>query len=217
MAQLPTGTTFAVATSYAASLPFSAASNATETVLTMAATTGLAVGDIVEITSGWGRINLRVARLKAVVASTSVTLEGIDTTNLTFFPTGTGAGSIRKITGFTTIAQILSSSSSGGDPKTVTYRYLDSDVDYNINDGFNATSLTLEIDADAIGTAGYTALKSLTDVQTTTCLLMTTRNGSKVYRPCTVALNEDPSLSDGQVNRVQAAFNGTNRITRYQS
>ena len=217
MAQLPTGTTFSVATSYASSLPFTSASNATETILGMASTAGLSVGDIVEVSSGWGRLNLRVARIKAVVASTSITLEGIDTTNLTFYPAGTGAGSVRKITAFTTIPQITGAQSSGGDPKNVTYRYLDSDVDYNINDGFSATSLTLDIDADAIGTAGYAALKQLTDVQTNTCLLMTTRNGSKIYRPCTVALNEDPSLQDGQINKVKGSFAGTNRITRYAS
>ena len=215
MAQVPTGTTFAVASAFGSSLTVSAASNASEAVLTMASTTGLANGDIVEVTSGWGRLNLRYARLKNVVANTSVTLEGIDTTNTNFFPAGSGAGSVRKVTTFTTIGQLTGASSSGGDPKQVNYKYLDSDVEYQINDGFGATSYTLDMDADAIGSAGYTALKALTDVQTNTCLQMTLRNGSKIYLPCTAALNEVPSLQDGQINKVKATFSGNNRPTRY--
>jgi acrylyl-CoA reductase (NADPH) len=44
--------------------------------------------------------------------------------------------------------------------------------------------------AMAIGTAGYNALKSLTDVQTDTVLRVNTRSGQINLVPCTVALNE---------------------------
>lgn len=215
MAQVPTGTTFSVATAFGSAKTVSAVTNAAEAVCTSTAH-GLANGDIVEVTSGWGRLNKRYARLKSVTTNDFV-LEGIDTTNTSYFPAGSGTGSVRKVNTFSTIGQITGASSSGGDPKTVTYKYLDSDVEYNINDGFSATSYQLDLDADAIGSAGYTALKSLTEVQSDTCLLMTLRNGSKVYQPCTVALNEAPSLQDGQINKVKAAFNGNNRLTRYAS
>ena len=90
MAQVPTGTNIFVASVFATALSFSAASNATECVLTMASTTGLANGDFVEVSSGWGRLNLRAARIKNVVLNTSITLEGMDTTSTTFFPVGAG-------------------------------------------------------------------------------------------------------------------------------
>jgi hypothetical protein len=215
MAQVPTGTTFYVASAYASSQNTTAVSNATEAVVTCAAH-GYANGDFVEITSGWGRLNLRVARVKSVATNT-FTLEGIDTSNTNFFPAGTGTGSVRKIGTFTQITQVVNPSSSGGDPKTVSYRYLESDVDYSINDGFNATNYTLEVDADSIGTAGYTAMQSLTDVQTTTCLKMVTRSGSIVLYPCTVALNESVKLQQGNINTVTSQFTGKNRITRYAS
>lgn len=217
MAQVPTGTTIAVASVFASSLPFTAASNAAETVLTMASTAGLANGDIVEVTSGWGRLNKRAARVKNLSANVSITLESMDTTNTNFFPSGSGAGSVRKVTTFQTIASVTAISSSGGDPIQVDYKYLDSDVRYSINDGFNASSYQLTIDADAIGTAGYTALKSLTDVQTDTILRVTTRSGQINLIPCTVALNEAVQLNDGQINTVTCAFNGNNRLTRYAS
>lgn len=217
MAQVPTGTTIAVASAFASALPTSAASNAAECVLSMASTAGLANGDYVEVTSGWGRLNKRVARVKALAANTSITLEGIDTTNTTFYPSGSGTGSVRKVSTFQTISQVTAISSSGGDPITVDYKYLDSDVRYSINDGFNSQSYTLTLDADSIGTAGYTTLKSLTEVQSDTVLLVTTRSGQKNLVPGTVALNEAVQMNDGQINTVTCAFNGSNRLTRYAS
>lgn len=217
MAQVPTGTTVFVASAFAAALPFTSASNATETVLSMASTSGLAVNDIVEVTSGWGRLNGRAARVKAVVANTSITLEGMDTTSTTFFPAGSGAGSVRKVTTFTQITQITGISSSGGDPVTVDYKYLESDVRYKINDGFNGSDYTLTMDADAIGSAGYTALKNLTDVQTNTIVRVVTRSGQQNLIPGTVALNEAVQMNDGQINTVTASISGNNRLTRYAS
>lgn len=216
-AQVPTGTTIAVASAFSSPLTTSTASNAAECVLGMASTTGLANGDYVEVTSGWGRLNKRIARVKSLAANTSITLEGIDTSNTTFFPAGTGAGSVRKVSTWQTIDKVTAISSSGGDPITVDYKYLDSDVRYQINDGFNASSYQLTIDADAIGGAGYTAMRSLTEVQTDTVLRVTTRSGQVNLVPCTVALNEAVQMNDGQINTVTAAFSGTNRLTRYAS
>jgi hypothetical protein len=217
MAQVPTGTTIFIASVFASALPFSAASNATETVLTMASTTGLSNGDFVEVSSGWGRLNLRAFRIKNMVANTSITLEGADTSSTTFFPSGSGAGSVRKVSTWQQVTQVTAVSSSGGDPVSVDYKYLESDVRYKINDGFNGTDYTLTIDADAVTTAGYAALKSLTDVQTNTILRVITRSGQIQLIPGTVALNESVQMNDGQINTVTAAISGNNRTTRYAS
>jgi hypothetical protein len=218
MASVPTGTTFFIASAFAASLPFTAASNATECVLSMASTTGIIVGDIVEVTSSWGRLNLRAFRVKTVVANTSITLEACDTSSTAFFPAGAGAASgsgVRRVATFTQITQVTAVSSSGGDPVNVEYKYIESDVRFNINDGFNATSYQLTMDADSISTAGYTALRSLTDVQTNTILRVNKRSGALSLVPCTVALNEADQLNDGQITTVTAAFAGNNRQTKY--
>lgn len=217
MAQVPTGTTFFIASAFAAALTNTAVSNATEAVVFMTSTTGLANGDFVEVTSGWGRLHKRIFRVKSLVLNTSIVLEGADTTSSTFFPSGGGVGSVRKVNTFTQITQVTAVSSSGGDPVTVDYKYIESDVRYSINDGFNASSYTLTLDADSIGTAGYNALRTLTDVQTDTVLRVNTRSGQINLIPCTVALNEAVQMSDGQINTVTASFNGNNRLTRYAS
>lgn len=213
MAQVPTGTTFHIASAFGTAKPTTIVTNAAEAVVTSTAH-GFSNGDVVEVQSGWGRLNKRAFEVKSVTTDTFV-LAGADTTNVNFFPTGNGIGSVRKVNTFTQIVQVLDVQSSGGDPKTVNYKYIESDVDYSINDGFNATSYTLQMDADSIGTPGYVALKNLTDVQTDTIMKVLQRSGARIYQPCTVALNENVQFADGQINRVTASFNGNNRSTRY--
>ena len=215
MAQVPTGSTFYVASAFASSKVTTIVTNATEAVVTSAGH-GYSNGDIIEVTSGWGRLNRRAFRIKTVATDTFV-LEGAETSNVNYFPAGTGVGTVRKATTFTQITTVMKPASSGGEPKTVNYKFVESDVEYSINDGFGATSYTLELDADSIGGAGYTALKTLTEVQTDTILKIITRSGSIMLVPCTCALNEAVSFNDGQINAVKASFNGNNRIVRYAS
>ena len=215
MAQVPTGSVFSIASTIAAPKTTTIVTNASESVVTSAAH-GFTNGDIVIIYSGWGRLNKRAFRIKSVATDT-FTLEGADTTNTTFYPAGTGVGTVAKISAWTQVTTVMNPSTSGGDPKTVEYKFIDSDVNYIINDGFAAVSYKIELDADSIGGAGYAALKALTEVQTDTVLKIVTRSGSPNYVPCTVALNENVSMTEGQINRVTAAFNGNNRNTRYTS
>lgn len=217
MAQVPTGTTFFVApaASIGVAKTTTVVTNASEAVVTSAAH-GYTAGDVVLVSSGWGRLNKRIFRIKTVTINDFV-LEGQDTTNTTFYPAGVGTGSVQKLGSMTQITSVMNPQSTGGDPKTVNYKFVESDVEFSINDGFSATGYTLELDADAIGSAGYTALKALTEVQTDTVLKMVSRSGALIFQPCTVALNEAVSLQDGQINRVKCAFNGNNRLTRYAS
>ena len=213
MAQVPTGSTFYIASTIAATKTVSGISNAAEAVVSSTAH-GYSNGDVVIMVSGWGRLNKRSFRVKTVLTGSFV-LEGADTTNTTFYPPGTGTGTAQKISTFTQITTVMNPSSSGGEPKTVEYKFIESDVSYSINDGFSSTSYSIDLDADSIGGAGYTALKTLTEVQTDTVLKIVTRSGSLLLVPCTVALNETVKLTEGSINTVSCAFNGNNRAVRY--
>ena len=215
MAQVPTGTLAFVGSALGSALSVTAATNASECQLTSAAH-GLSNGDFVLTSLGWGRINQRVYRVKSVATNTFV-LEGANTSSTTFYPNGTTTGSVYKITTFTQVTLVTGISSSGGEPKDTEYKYVESDVSYKINDGFTATSYQLTLDADAIGSSGYSALQTLTEVQTVTALKLVTRSGSVLLQPGTVALNESVSFQDGQINTVTCSFNGTGRVVRYAS
>lgn len=215
MPQVPTGTTFHIATALSAVKPVAGISNAAEAVVNAVAH-GFAAGDIVLLKSGWGRLNDRAFRIKTVTTDSFV-LEGQDTTSTQYYPAGSGGGSVQKVNTFTQITQVTGISGSGGEPKNVQYKYLEADVEGSINDGFSATQATLEMDADAIGSNGYNALKTQTELQTTTVIRTLFRNGGLLLRAGTVALNEDPQITDGQIIKVRAAINGNGRVTRYAS
>ena len=213
MASVPTGTTYALATAFAAAKNVTGISNAATAVVSSTAH-GYSNGTIVEITSGWGRINKRAFRVAGVTADT-FQLEGCNTTNTEFFPNGSSAGTVRKVDTWQPISKILSQNSSGGEARNIQYKYLESEVEFSKNDGFSAVQEQFAIDADEIGQAGYNALVSLTDVQTDTILKKTLKSGSIILTPCTIAINENVIMQDGQINRCNVAVSGNNRITRY--
>ena len=215
MASVPTGTIFSLATVFAAAKAVSAISNAVEASVSCTAH-GYQVGDIVQLYSGWGRLNRRAAKVKSVTTDAFVA-EGINTTNQEFYPLGSGGGTVRKITTFQQINKILNPSNSGGEAKNITVKFLESDVEENINDGFTAITESFDIDADEFGQASYAALVSLSEVQTDTVLKKTLKSGSTIYTPCRVAFNENVKLADGSIMTNTVSINGNGRLTRYSA
>ena len=177
---------------------------------------GYSVGDVVQLYSGWGRLNRRAARVKSATTDAFV-LEGINTTNTEFYPSGSGGGTVRKISTFQQINKILNPSNSGGEAKNITVKFLESDVEENINDGFTAITETFDIDADEFGQASYAALVNLSEVQTDTVLKKTLKSGSTIYTPCRVAFNENVKLADGSIMTNTVSINGNGRLTRYSA
>jgi hypothetical protein len=213
MASVPTGTIFSLATVFAAAKTVTAITNAAEASVSCTAH-GYSVGDVVQLYSGWGRLNRRAARIKTVTVDAFV-LEGINTTNTEFYPAGSGGGTVRKITTFQQINKILNPSNSGGEAKNITVKFLESDVEENINDGFTAITESFDIDADEFGQASYAALVQLSEVQTDTVLKKTLKSGSTIYTPCRVAFNENVKMADGSIMTNTVAINGNGRLTRY--
>ena len=117
---ISTGTTVAIATTYGSAVTMSAITNATEAVATLAAGHGVVVGDILEVTSGWDLLNGRLVRAKTV-ATNDVTFESINTTSASSYPAGTGTGSIRRITAWTSVSQVQSVDTGGGEQQFASF------------------------------------------------------------------------------------------------
>lgn len=204
-----------IATVFAAAKTVTAITNAAEASVSCTAH-GYSMGDVVQLYSGWGRLNRRAARVKSATTDAFV-LEGINTTNTEFYPSGSGGGTVRKISTFQQINKILNPSNSGGEAKNITVKFLESDVEENINDGFTAITETFDIDADEFGQASYAALVNLSEVQTDTVLKKTLKSGSTIYTPCRVAFNENVKLADGSIMTNTVSINGNGRLTRYSA
>ena len=212
MARTPTGTFTSVATVFSTVKTVTGISNAVEAVVSATAH-GFSNGDIVEVTTGWGRLNKRAFRVKSSTTDTFV-LEGADTTNTDFYPSGSGAGTVRKVITWIQGDRTLNHNTSGGDPKNVTVQFIENDTEISLNDGFSAVSRTFEMDADMINTPFYNALKQLTETQADTIIMRRARTGAFSLIPGKVALNEEEVVSNNIVV-VKGSINGNSRSTRY--
>lgn len=210
---LPNGVVLALATAYASTLTVTAATNASEAVLTV--TNTLSNGDYFEFVSGWSRANNRVFRAKSVSGST-VVAEGLDTTSTTLFPAGSGTGTIRKINTWTQITQIISCTSSGGDPQYQTYSFLEQDYDSQIPTTTSAQTLALEV-ADDPTLAGYAALKAVAQTRALTALRASLPAGGAILYNGIYAFDETPSLTKGNLMSVKAGIALQGRPVRYAS
>ena len=96
------GLQLAIASTYGSSKTMSAVSNASTGVATLQSSHGVIEGDIMEVTSGWKRLNNRIIRA-GTVSTDNVNLEGVSTSSTSDYPAGEGVGSIREITAWTSI------------------------------------------------------------------------------------------------------------------
>lgn len=215
MARTPTGTVHSVATALATAKTVTGISNATEAVVSCTAH-GYSAGDIVLIKSAWGRLNFRAFRVKTPLADSFV-LEGADTTNTDFYSVGAGAGTVQKVTTWVDLDRTMNHSSSGGDAKTVNVKFIESDVEIVLNDGFTAVQRTFDMDADMIGTPAYEALKTLSATNADTVVRRKAKSGAVSLIPAKISFNEEESLTEGQAVVVKGTVNAQNISTRYAS
>ena len=213
MARTPTGTIHSVATLLAPAKTVTAISNAAEAAVSSTAH-GYSNGDIVVIFSSWGRLNARAFRVKSVLTDSFV-LEKANTTNTDFFTAGGGQGTVQKVSTWVDLDKTMNHSTSGGDAKTVNIKFIESDVEIVLNDGFNAVQRSFDMDADMIGTPAYEALKTLSDTDAFTVVKRRAKSGAISLIPAKVSFNEEETLTEGQAVVVKGTFNAQNISTRY--
>jgi hypothetical protein len=197
MITLPNGAIISLAATYAASVNFTAISNAVAAVVTAANT--LVAGDYVEITSGWGRLTGKVVRVLSATTSTFV-LEGYDTTLTSIYPAGTGIGSFRKILTWTQLSQILSSGSNGGEQQFLEYQFLEGDSQKRIPTVKSAAGLTFSVGDDPL-LPGYQLASAANDDRLPRGMRIDLPSMAKILYNAYISLNKTPSLT---VNEIMA-------------
>ena len=210
---LPNGSTVAIASGYGSANAFSTISNATEAVISDADHT-FVNGDIVEITSGWVRLNNRIARVKSVSAGVSYTLEGVDTSNTTRFPPGGGAGSARKVSGFQQITQILGSNSNGGEQQFKSYKLLEEGEERRIPTSKSARGYSFEV-ADDTAQPHYAILTAADEDRAPRAIRLAFANGGYSYMNCYVTMNPEPTLTVDEIMALEVTLSLLAKSTRY--
>lgn len=214
-AQVPNGSLIHLAASYGAWKAMTAVTNANPAVATLEASHGIVVGDVMEVNSGWSKLDERIVRAVSV-ATNDVGLEGIDTTLTTNYSAGGGVGRIREILSWTQLTQILTTASSGGDQQFQQYQFLESDGQRQIPTTKNAASLTLSI-ADDSTLAGFQLVQAANEDRLARAVRITLPSGAKLYYNAYVTLSPMPSMTVNEIMAQQVTLSLLGAPTRYTS
>lgn len=210
--RLPDGSTVFLATAYGATKTVTAISNANPAVLTSAAH-GLTNGAFYELKSSWQKLNDRVFK-GANTSANALDVVGADTTNTTLFPVGSSAGSLREITTWVQIPQILEFSTNGGEQQFWTGSFLEDDFERQMPTTTSAQSIKIGIGDDP-SMPWYQALKSAHEARAIRAMRLNLPDGSVILYNGHVSFNETPTLSKGQVMQVAATLSLNARPVRY--
>lgn len=216
---LPNGSKFFIGSTFGADKTFSSASNAAECVLSFAADPSLAANDLIEVTSGWERLNKRVVRVKAVSGSGPylVTLEAIDTSDTDLYPAGNGAGTVREISAWTEITQVETPSTSGGEQQFVTYQSLADDMEKRLPSNRSAQGLALSFFDDPT-LPWYATVQAASDNnQTLYPVKVELKSGAKILASGYWTMKEMPEMSANTPMKSTIDIALAGRLTRYAS
>lgn len=211
----PEGSKFYFSSTFAAAKTLASMTNANPTVGTSVAH-GYVDGDEAVLTSGWEDATDSVYKLDQLTADT-VGLLGLDTSNTQFFAAGGGAGStLRKVSNWLEIPQVLTIATSGGDPRFTTVSPLARRNSINVPTGFNPASITLTLGHDA-SNANYQTMLGVSRTLQQVAFKMVLSGGAVTYGFGYLSVTEIPALNQNQANTVTAALTLSGRAISYVS
>lgn len=211
--------TASIASAYGTAKTFSSISNAAEASASFAADPGFAVGDIVEVTSGWGRLNSRVCRIGSISGAGPYlcVLEDVDTSSTGNYPAGTGAGTMREITAWTEISQTKDITTSGGEQQFADVSTQDDDTERKMPTIRSASSIEIEVYDDP-ALAFYPTVLAASDNATVVAMrLFFRKGGSYLYANSYWSMQEVPTIAKNEPLKSKISCSYASRSIRYAS
>jgi len=211
---LPEGSSQQFSNTLASAKTVTAITNANPAVATCTGH-GYTTGDEIMLSSGWEGATDSVYKIESV-DSNSFKILGLDSTDTSFFPTGSGGGSAQKLSAWTAIPQVLTISASGGDARFTDVNPLAKRNGIRIPTGFNATSVTLSLGFDAT-TPAYKTMVGISRSLSKVAFKQVLSGGSVQYGWGYLTVSEFPKLNNNQVNTVDAALTFLGRTMSYDA
>lgn len=211
--KLPNGAIIYIASGYGAVKAMSAVSNTNPAVATLEASHGVLAGEYLEVTSGWSRLTNKIVKA-GTVSVNDVPLLGINASSTALYPAGSGAGSVREISGWTQLQQVLETSSSGGDQQFKEYQFLEADASVRIPTSKNAAGLSIKI-ADDPTLAGYILASAANDDRDPRAVRIVLPNGSELLYNVYISLNKTPTLTVNDVMSCEVTLSLLAEPVRY--
>lgn len=205
---LAVGTQVAIASAYGVSKAMSAITNASEAVSTLEVGHAIAVNDIMEVTSGWQRLNARIVRASAV-ATNNITFDDIDTSSTARYPVGSGTGSIREISTWQNIGQLTRDLQiTGGEQQFADITTLDDVIDQEIPTRRSPIRVGLPLYFDPT-LAFVNTVRTVSENATLTAARFTFPNGTVIYANGYWSWQEIPTIEGETLRgRIDLALRG---------
>lgn len=197
--RVPNGSLWHIASGYGSPISVTGLTNADPAVATASAH-GLSDGAIIEVTSGWSRLTNKVVRVDGSDTNT-FQLEGIDTSSTTIYPSGGGIGSVRTISGWTQLQQILGVATAGGEQQFLDYQFLEDDAQKRIPTFKSPITLTLNVGDDPT-LAGYLLAEAANDDRLVRALRCTLPSGALLFYNGFVSVNKTPTMNVNELMQV---------------
>jgi hypothetical protein len=210
----PEGSKFYFSSTLASAKTVTAVSNASPAVATSTAH-GFADGDELLFTSGWEDATDSVFKADQLTADTFGIL-GLNAVNTSFYPAGSGVGTVQKVSSWVEIPQVLTISTNGGDARFTTIEPLAKRNSINVPTGFNAMSISITMGHDPAN-ANYRAMVDIARGLSKVAFKMVLSGGATAYGYGYMSVNEAPSLNRNQANQVTAALTFLGRFMSYAS
>ena len=177
---------------------------------------GITTSGVVILQTGWGELNNRAFAV-TVIDPHSFSLNGIDTTDTTFFPAASNTVTSTTASAFKEITQFTGFDVSGGDAKSAKFQYVHDPREQSIFDGFNAIERKIVFDAAIKGTENETLLSQLTRSQKSTAYKVLSRTGDYYLFNATIALNTEVVHKKGDIDTFNASVYSRGASTTYNA
>lgn len=209
--QLPNGSTFDFASGYTPFFTITAITRAANAVFTAAGHT-LTVGQIVMIKSGWWDIDGRAFRVSARTANT-FTLAGADTTD-TKRNSGIIYGTVRGVTSWVQVPQILNLSLAGGEQQYITYSPSRSGKEVSRPTTKSGATMFIEV-ADDKSLPLFSIIETASRTEETQVQRLTLINSDTILYASLASITKTPKVQRDQLmtRTITLALQGDN--TRY--
>lgn len=214
--KFPEGTRFSFCplSQFAAAKTITIVSNANPALATSSAH-GYVDDDEILFISGWEDATNQILRVDQQDVNTFL-LTGLDTSNTSFYPAGSGIGTAQKVGTWVQIPQVLGIQTSGGDPRFTDVQLLASRNSIKVPTGFNATTTVLTMAHDP-SDANWLTMTGISRTLAPVAFKMVLGGGGTTYAYGYMAVNESPQMNANQVNAVSATFAFLGRQISYST
>lgn len=191
----------------------SIATNADPTVLTA---TGHALVDddlVLYEPASWEDAKEGIYKVNELSANT-LSLTDLDTTDTVYFPAGGGTGTLKKITTWKDMPQVLNITPQGGDVRFTPVELLARRNATQVPTGFNAASFTISLAWDPAD-ANYKEMVAITRKLTPVAFRQLVSGGAQILGYGNMAASQTPQLARNQVASVNVGMSINGPVTSY--